>query len=62
LRPEPLRIQLREDVERLLAVRRVTYDLEVRLGVQECEETTPNDGMIIDDQDPDRVVVLTGHR
>src|SRR2546421_6840480 len=39
---------------RSLAVSCVADNLEVGLCIEESEEASPNDGVIVDDQDPDR--------
>ncbi len=41
-----------EGFDRLTAVRRLTHDLEVGLGVDDHLEAAPHEGLVIDQQNP----------
>jgi hypothetical protein len=61
LRPKPLLVETRDELERFLASGSVTDDLEVGLGAEKCEETTPYDLMIVDENYANRIAGFSVH-
>ena len=55
MRAQPRGVEPVQQGERLCAARRVADDVEVGLGLEEREQSTAHDGVIVDDHDPDRL-------